>query len=180
MSVPSETFESLYDDNQKTSACGWAPNMAATQNGNWDPVLNAVVQLSTNLGSNGHFEDARDWAFRDIPGLTSWKKSEASGVHAEVLIIRGWIAMGVINQGLTVTQAVTALQGRIIHASQPACWCCYALMGQLGIVRGNDSLGKKPLSGWRHPLGSRTVPNSDLPTQSSSVNTTWLNASINH
>lgn len=180
MSVPSEVFEDLYDDNQKTSAYGWSPRVAATQNGNWDPVLNAVVQLSTQFGSNGTVDDARDWAFRDITGLSKWKKSEASGIHAEVLIIRAWIAMGVINQGLSIPQATAALQGRAIYASQPACWCCHALMGQLGIVRGNDALGKKPLSGWRHPLGGRTVPNSALPTQSSSINATWLNGSINY
>lgn len=176
MSVPADQFAALYDDNQKTSAIGWAPYMAATQGGNWDPTLNAVVQLATRFGTSGTIEDARDWAFREVTGLPSWKKSEASGVHAEVLVIRGWIAKAVINEGLTVDKALAALKGRTIYASQPACWCCYSLMGELGIVRGNDTLGKKPLNGWRHPLAKATIPNSDLPTSASSIDKTWLAA----
>lgn len=66
MSVPSEVFEDLHDDNQKTSAYGWSPRVAATQNGSWNPVLNAVVQLSSRFGSNGTVDDAHNWAFRDI------------------------------------------------------------------------------------------------------------------
>jgi len=176
MSMTAESFYQLYDDNQKTSAFGWAPYMAATQNGNWDPTLNGIVQLATKFGSAGVIEDARDWAFRKVEGLPAWKKSEASGVHAEVLIIRAWIAKAMVEQNSTVQAAQDALRGRAIYASQKACWCCHALMGQLGIVRGDDTLGTKPLMGWRHPLARRTIPNSELPTSAAAINASWLAA----
>jgi|GEM_PF-5524307 len=176
MSVTAESFYSLYDDNQKTSAFGWAPYMAATQNGNWDPTLNGIVQLATNFGGAGAVEDARDWAFRKVEGLPTWKKTEASGVHAEVLIIRAWIAKAMVEQQVTEQVALDAPRGRAIYASQKACWCCHALMGELGIVRGDDTLGSKPLMGWRHPLAARTIPNSELPTSATAINREWLAA----
>ena len=68
-------------------------------------------------------EDARDWAFRKVEGLPTWKKTEASGVHAEVLIIRAWIAKAMVEQQVTEQVALDALRGRAIFASQKACWC---------------------------------------------------------
>jgi hypothetical protein len=168
------SFQDMYTDTEKTSAIGCHPAMAVTQGGNWDPQLNALVQLSTDFGSGGHMEDARDWAFRDTPGLPRWTKGNATGIHAEVLIIRAWLAQEILINGRSVPQAVAALRGRTIQASQPACWCCAQLMSDWGIVYDATREGNKPRTGWRHPLAARTVPNAEIPATRRQITRTWI------
>ena len=36
------------------------------------------------------------------------------------------------------------------------------------------TVGKKPSTGWRHPLAKATVPNSDIPGDYSSIDDAWL------
>ena len=95
--------------------------------------------------------------------------SEKTGIHAEVMIIRTWLRdLGQVNEA-----GLLALGGRsVIVASQPACWCCAALMTKYNIAYPSD-LGKKPRTGWRHPLASRTVPNSSIPAQKSGI-AAWI------
>lgn len=170
------SFQDLYTGTQSTSAFGYPPPMAVTQGGNWDPQLNALVQLATSLNSAGEVADARDWAFgRDKDaGLRPWKKSEATAVHAEVLIIRGWLVQEILVNRRSLSDAIKALQGRTIRASQPACWCCARLMADWGIVHDSRTIGNKPRTGWRHPLATAGVPNSDIPDDRDEVTTDWI------
>jgi len=155
---------------QKTSAIGYAPYVGVTQGGNLDRGVEAVLTLTTSF--EGKPIDARDHAFGEIKGLPTWTKGEAAGVHAEVIIIRAWIAM-MVNRGMSVADAVAALRGRTIQASQPACWCCAKLMEQLGINFA-AVVGKKPSTGWRHPLAKVTIPNANLPGSLEGVTNAWL------
>jgi hypothetical protein len=168
------SFQDLYTDTEKTSAIGFHPAMAVTQGGNWDPQLNALVQLATGFGFGDDVADARDWAFVDTPGLPRWTKGNATGVHAEVLIIRAWLAREILENHQSVTQAVAALRGRTIHASQPPCWCCARLMSDWGIVHDAANEGNKPRTGWRHPLAARTVPNAQIPATARQITSTWI------
>lgn len=158
---------------QKTSALGSAPLIAVTQNGNLDLGVEAVFRLTTSF--NTIPRDARDLAFGNIPGLAQWTRSNATGVHAEVLIIRGWIAM---ISGVSPQEALMQLGGRFIEASQPACWCCAKLMNQLGIAY-SGNVGKKPGTGWRHPLAKVTVPHADIPESLGDIDFAWLNNAAN-
>jgi hypothetical protein len=167
-------FES--HDTQKTSAIGRPPYVGVTQGGTLDKGVEAVMTLATGFQETPI--DARDYAFGPVQGLAQWSKGEATGVHAEVLIIRAWIAMLVNSsattiKGMSLQDALTALRGRNITASQPACWCCAKLMAKLGISF-TGTVGKKPSTGWRHPLAKATVPNSDIPGDYSSIDDAWL------
>lgn len=170
-------------DKQKTSAMGYPPVIGATQGGTIDESVELAVMLATKF--SGAVYDARELAFTAIPGLPNWSKGEATGVHAEVLIIRAWLALILrassggstsstgVSTGPSVADALASLRGRTIVASQPACWCCAALMKQLGIKFPPEP-GTKPLTGWRHPLAKKTVPNSDLPSSREGVTNSWL------
>ncbi|WP_420126833.1 hypothetical protein [Longimicrobium sp.] len=168
------SFQDLYTDTKKTSALGFHPAMAVTQNGNWDPQLNALVQLATQFGFGGDMADARDFAFQDIPGLPLWTKGEATGIHAEVLIIRAWLAQEILENHQSVHQAIAALRGREIYASQPACWCCARLMSDWRIVYDAAREGHKPLTGWRHPLAAQTTPNTKIPATARQITSAWI------
>jgi hypothetical protein len=107
--------------------------------------------------ADAKMQDAREHA---LVKKSSWSAGNMTGVHAEVLIIRAWLTD--LND-ITET-GLTKLSGHsVIVASQPACWCCRALMEHYGIAF-YDEQGSKPLTGWRHPLRDNTVPNADLPT----------------
>ena len=96
--------------------------------------------------------------------------SEKTGVHAEAMIIRAWL----LDLGQTDESGLAALSNKsVIVASQPACWCCAALMTQYKIAYPSDA-GKKPKTGWRHPLCHRTVPNDKIPKAASDISTSWL------
>ncbi len=167
------SFQDLFTDTQNTSAVGYSPAMAVTQGGSWDKQLDVVVQLATKLQSSGTVEDARDWAFQYAEGLPRWTKGDATGIHAEVLIIRGWMVQDINNHGLSIEQAITALAGRTIQASQPACWCCAQLMTEYGIVY-DATGGIKPRTAWRHPLSGKSVPNADIPSTRAEITSAWL------
>ncbi|RQP21409.1 hypothetical protein [Piscinibacter terrae] len=163
-------------DTQKTSAIGADPYLGATQGAPLDKGLMAVLTLATHFKAEPF--DAREIAFGDFAGYGKWKKSEATGVHAEVLIIRAWLAL-LVNpsgdyQGVPLATAISQLRGRKIQASQPACWCCAKLMKQYGILFPSTA-GSKPLAGWRHPLAGKTVPNADIPAKESDITDEWLN-----
>ena len=161
-------------DTQKTSAIGSSPLIAVTQNGTLDIGVEAVFTLTTKF--NTIPRDARELAFGNIPGFAQWTKGEAAGVHAEVLIIRGWLAM---IGGASPQEALRQLRGRHIEASQPACWCCAKLMHQLGITF-SGNVGKKPGTGWRHPLAKATVPNANIPASYNDIDDAWLDNAAKH
>lgn len=160
-------------DTQKTSAIGKFPLIAVTQGGTLDIGVEAVFKLATKFETLPN--DARNLAFGKIAGLAQWTKGEATGVHAEVLIIRGWIAM----IGGSPQDALKELRGRHIDASQPACWCCAKLMNQLGITF-SGNVGKKPGTGWRHPLAKATVPNANIPASYNDIDDAWLDKAAKH
>lgn len=116
--------------------------------------------------------DARDLAFQNGSG---WRKSEATGVHAEVILIRAWMNCMPGSTMLDRFNKLIEISDSIyISASQPACWCCAALMNEMGIHYDKWQEGAKPLTGWRHPLSSRTVPNHNIPMNSDSVGLDFL------
>lgn len=175
----------LNNNNQYTLAFGFAekvkefPFLAIKQGGKvplgHDKELEVVGMFPppgwNSLGSPV-IRDGRDFAFKNGCG---WKRGEATGIHAEVLLIRAWMNC---TGGATKKQQfemLTKVSSSIyISASQPACWCCAALMKSMGIHYDSWTPGSKPLTGWRHPLSNKTVPNSDIPVHQSSVNNTFL------
>ena len=162
-------------DTQKTSAIGFEPCLGVTQGGVVDKGILAALTMATCLAAVPL--DAREIAFGEVTGYTKWKKTEAVGVHAEVIIIRAWLAL-LVNPigdtpGMTIAAAIEQLRGRRIQASQPACWCCAKLMRQYGI-QFPASEGNKPLVAWRHPLAFNSISNAEIPAKSE-INDEWLN-----
>ncbi len=91
---------------------------------------------------------------------TKWKADESTGIHAEVMIIRYWC----LKKGYCDLEKYSSLLRLLkIAASQPACMYCHYLMKQLKITHPapRQSLSI-PKTGWRHPLGYRTISNNDL------------------
>lgn len=155
---------------EATMAIGWSsavPRLklvGARQNG---PLASDVVGMYPPPGFSGErIIDARDYAL--VP-KSSWSAGNATGIHAEVLIIRAWLTdLGDISE-----TGLNRLNGHsVIVASQPACWCCRAMMEHYGIAF-YDEQGSKPLTGWRHPLSDKTVPNADLP-KSQEATKKWI------
>ena len=99
----------------------------------------------------------------------SWYMADAVSVHAEVMIIRVWL-----NALEAKTDAgLKRLHDAVIVASQPACWCCAALMEHYKIAF-DPTPGNKPRTGWRHPLNAKSIPNWDLPKNFKDYDANWL------
>jgi hypothetical protein len=153
-----------------TMAIGWSsavPKLklvGAKQNG---PLPDDVRGMYPPPGYSGErIIDAREYA---LVRNSSWSAGNMTGVHGEALIIRAWLTdLGDISQ-----TGLRRLSGHsVIVASQPACWCCRAVMEQYGIAFYEEQ-GSKPLTGWRHPLSDRTIPNAELPT-SEAATKKWI------
>ena len=175
----------LGNDNQYTLAFGFSskvaevPFLAVKQNGNvpegedGEPAIVGMYPPPgwNNLGAPS-IKDARNLAFKAGCG---WKKGEAAGVHAEVLLIRAWMNSIGGSDKKKQFDAIASIGDSIyISASQPACWCCAALMDSMGIHYDKWTAGSKPITGWRHPLSNKTIPNSNLPKHQSSINKKFL------
>jgi len=153
----SATPEAIFKkDNQITLAVGDPPLMYAKQGG--------VHPDAERKGVS----DAWEWAHKQAPpsavdGWPTWRKTECTGVHAEMLIVRAWVIQ-LVMEGHTITTALEALRGRRITASQPACWCCAAFMKHYGIAFPEKGKSNKPLTGWRHPLAvpGKTISNDQM------------------
>ena len=166
----SSTLAHLYDDNQKTSAIGTPPTLCVTQGGTADKTVSAIAMLTEHFA---RVDDAREIAFTAEPpeGLGAWpKKSEATGIHAEMIIVRAWLVQEMsYPRSSTLEVALASLKGRRIVASQPACWYCHSFMAKMGIDMGDDTLGKKPGTGWRNPITGAMTTNADMPQSSKDV-----------
>lgn len=155
MSATAESVKAL--DNQSTSAKGESPLMYARQGGTHPDAEKKGMS------------DAWEWAHKKAPSgveesWPAWKKTEHTGVHAEMLIVRAWMVQIVIDGKHTIAEAMAMLKGRTITASQPACWCCAAFMKHYGIVFPDEGKSNKPLTGWRHPLAApgNTISNDQM------------------
>ena len=165
-----EAAETIDPSTQKTVAIGWSPvagtcKFVGAKQGS--PLPPNFAGMYPPPGYTG--ETLIDAHKVLLEHDSSWY-SEKTGVHAEVMILRVWM----LELGDATLTGLNRFNGRsVIVASQPACWCCAKLMTKYGVTYPPEA-GTKPLTGWRHPLSNRTVPNSSLPSLQSNVNDTFL------
>jgi hypothetical protein len=165
-----EAAETIDPSTQKTVAIGWCPGaetckfIAAKQA---SPLPPNFAGMHPPPGYRGEvLVDAHKVLLEHD---STWY-SERTGIHAEVMILRVWM----LELDDTTLTGLNRFNGNsVIVASQPACWCCAKLMTKYGVTYPPEA-GTKPLTGWRHPLSNRTVPNSSLPTNQTYVNDTFL------
>lgn len=152
--------------------------VAAKQKG---PLPNFVYGMYPPPGFQGEvISDARADVLKTG---TMWSASSETGIHAEALVIRSWLVFySNTRDEMTMEDAFQILkkQNIYISASQAACWCCAALMDSMGIHYDKWDKGTKPLTGWRHPLGSRTIPNDEIPADRSKIDAEWLEWAKNY
>src|SRR5690242_17943528 len=102
VSATAESVKAL--DNQITSAKGESPLMYARQGGTHPDAEKKGMS------------DAWEWAHKRAPlgvkeSWPAWKKSEHTGVHAEMLIVRAWMVQIVIEGKHTIAEAMAMLKG---------------------------------------------------------------------
>ncbi len=160
-----EAAETIDPSTQKTVAIAWSPAAAtckfiAAKQGS--PLPPNFAGMHPPPGYRGEtLVDAHKVLLQHD---RAWY-TEATGIHAEVMILRVWM----LELGDTTLTGLNRFHSNsVIVASQAACWCCAKLMTKYGVTYPPEA-GTKPLTGWRHPLSNRTVPNSSLPTSQSKV-----------
>lgn len=166
-----DAAESIDPSTQKTVAIAWCPaaescKFIAAKQGSPLPPNFAGMYPPPGFAGEKLIDAHKVLMEHDY----NWYATEQTAIHAEVMILRVWM----LELGDTTLTGLNRFNSNsVIVASQPACWCCAKLMTKYGVTYPPEA-GTKPLTGWRHPLASRAVPNASLPASQSKVDDAFL------